>query len=229
MGGTPVLWGSFAHHDGNLIKDLMHFMAWRRTDNIEKSFSAMILTLKKLSLFTNRLFSVEVSFLFIVVSGDNTEKNMEAYEQVIKDTRGWLREVCKLASEVYQQQLARLEAPERVLQHIKLQNEPDTRNETYQRVFRIIIENIVLSTREALISKATHNIRQGKSDLSEILPKFGEIEGYLEELKSKNNEIGRAINQIKQMVSYLSVLRKSRLLIQNARHALVKQYYNPKI
>ena len=51
MGGTPVLWCSFAHHDGNLVKDLMHFMARRKTDNIEKSFSAMILTLQKITTY----------------------------------------------------------------------------------------------------------------------------------------------------------------------------------
>ena len=128
---------------------------------------------------------------------------MEAYEQMIKDTRRWLREVEKLVSEVTQQQLARLETPERVLRHIRLQNETGTHDETYQRVFIIFIDNIVLNTRAALISKETHDMSQGRSDLSEILPKFGEIKGYLEELESKNNEIDRVRKQIEEMVSYL--------------------------
>ena len=53
--------------------------------------------------------SLEVSFLLLVVSGNNTEKNMEAYDQMIKDTKKWLGEVDKLVSEVAQQQLIRLE------------------------------------------------------------------------------------------------------------------------
>lgn len=125
---------------------------------------------------------------------------METYEQMIKDTRRWLREVEKIASEVTPQQLAKLETSERVLRHIRLQNETDTHNETYQRVFIIFTDNIIVSTRTALISKATHNMSQGKSDLPEILPKFGEIKGYLEELESKNKEIDRVMNQIEKML-----------------------------
>ena len=202
MGGTHVLWGSCAHHNGNLVKDLIHFMAWRRTDNIEKSFGA-ILTSKKLLLIATRLFSIEVSFLFVVVSGNNNEKNMEAYEQIIRDTRRLLRQANKPVSDVIQQQLARLETSERVLRHIRLQNETYTHIETYQRVCIIFIDNIVLSTRAALISKVTHNMSQGKSDLSKILPQFGEVKGYLEELESKNKEIDPVMNQIEEMVSYL--------------------------
>ena len=200
MGGTPVLWGSFAHHVGNLVKYLMHFMV--TADNMEKRFSAIILTLKKIPIITTRVFSTEVSFLFVVVSGNNTEKNMEAHEQMIKDMRRWLTEVDNLASEVTQRQLARLETSERVLQHIRLQNETDTYNETYQGISEIFLGNIVLSTRAALILKETDNISQEKSDPSEILPMVGEIKGYLKELESKNNEIDRVMNQIEKMVSY---------------------------
>ncbi|XP_015773414.1 PREDICTED: uncharacterized protein LOC107351633 isoform X1 [Acropora digitifera] len=124
---------------------------------------------------------------------------METYEQMIKDTRQWLREADKVVSEVTQQQLARLETSERVLQHIRLQNETDTHNETYERICINFLDNIVLSTRVALISKATHNMSEGKSDLSEILPKIGEIGGYLQELESKKNEIDRVRKQIEEM------------------------------
>ena len=203
MGGSPVLWGSFAHHVGNLVKHPMHFMGWRRTDNMEKRFSAIILTSKKLPLITTRVFSTEVSSLFVVVSGNNTDKNMEAREQMIKDVRRWLTKVDNLASEVSQRQLARLETSERVLRHIRLQNETDTHNDTYHGICEIFLDNIVLSTRAALISKETHNMSQQKSAPSEILPIVGEIKGYLKELESKNNEIDRVMNQIEEMVSYL--------------------------
>ena len=128
---------------------------------------------------------------------------MEAYEQIIRDTRRLLRQANKPVSDVIQQQLARLETSERVLRHIRLQNETYTHIETYQRVCIIFIDNIVLSTRAALISKVTHNMSQGKSDLSKILPQFGEVKGYLEELESKNKEIDPVMNQIEEMVSYL--------------------------
>ena len=122
---------------------------------------------------------------------------------MIQATRRWLREVENLASEFTQQQLDRLETSERILGHIRQQNETGTPNETYQRVFIIFIDNVILSTRAALISKATNNMSKGKSDLSEILPKFGEIKGYLEEFESKNKELDRVMNQINEMVSYL--------------------------
>ena len=128
---------------------------------------------------------------------------MEAYEQIIKDTRQLLRQADKPVSDVIQQQLARLETLERVLRHIRRQKETYTHIETYQRVCIIFIDNIVLSTRAALISKVTHNMSQGRSDLSEVLPQFGEVKGNLEELKSKNNEIDPVMNQIEEMVSYL--------------------------
>ena len=67
----------------------------------------------------------------------------------------------------------------------------------------IFLENIVLTTHTALISKATDEMSQVKSDLSELLPKFAEIRGYLEGLESKNNEIDRVMKQITEMVSYL--------------------------
>ncbi|XP_068722077.1 uncharacterized protein [Montipora capricornis] len=124
---------------------------------------------------------------------------MEAYEQMIKDTRRWLREVEKRASGVTPQQLARLETAERVLRRIRPQK-TGTHNETYQRVCIMFIDDIILITRTALISKATHNMSQGKSDLPEILPKFGEIKGYLEQFESKNKEIDRVMNQIEEML-----------------------------
>ena len=127
---------------------------------------------------------------------------MEAHEQMIRDVRRWLTEADNLASEVTQRQLARLETSERVLQHIRLQNETDTYNETYQGISEIFLGNIVLSTRAALILKETDNISQEKSDPSEILPIVGEIKGYLKKLKSKNDEIDCVMNQIEKMVSY---------------------------
>ena len=170
---------------------------------MEKRFSAIILTSKKLPHITIRVFSTEVSFLFVVVSGNNIEKNMEAHEQIIRDMRRWLREVDNLASEGTQRQLARLETSERVLRRIRLQNETDTHNETYQGICNIFLDNIVLSTCTALISKETDNMSQQKSAPSEILPILGEIKGYLKELESKNNEIDRVMNQIEELVSYL--------------------------
>ena len=128
---------------------------------------------------------------------------MEAHEQMIRDMRRWLTEADNLASEFTQRQLARLETSERVLRRIRLQNETDTHNETYQGICEIFLDNIVLSTRAALISKETHNISQEKSAPSEILPIVGEIKGYLKELESKNNENDRVMKQIEEMVSYL--------------------------
>ena len=128
---------------------------------------------------------------------------MEAHEQMIKDMRRWLTEVYNLNSEVTQRQLARLETSERVLQHITLQNETDTNNETYQGISEIFLDNIVLRARAALILKETDNISQEKSAHSEILPVVGEIKDCLKDLKSKNNEIDRVMNQIEEMVSYL--------------------------
>ena len=170
---------------------------------MKKRFSAIILTSKKLPLITSRVFSTEVSFLFVVVSGNNTEKNMEAHEQMIRDMRRWLTEADNLASEVTKRQLARLDTSERVLRHIRLQNKTDTHNETYQEICDIFLDNIVLSTRAALISKETDNMSQEKSAPSEILPVVGEIKDYLKDLESKNNEIDRVMNQIEEMVSYL--------------------------
>ena len=135
---------------------------------------------------------------------------MEAHEQMIKDTRRWLGEVDKFASEVAQQQLARLETSERVLRHTRQQNETDTRNETYQEISKSLLHNIVRSTRAALILKETDNMSQEKSDPSEILVE--EIKGYLKELEIKNNEIDRVMNQIEEMVSYF-FKKKERLLI----------------
>ena len=170
---------------------------------MEKRFSAIIFTSKKLPLITTRVFSTEVSFLFVFVSGNNTEKNMEEQEKMIRDMRRWLTEADKLASEVTKRQLARLDTSERVLRHIRPQNKTDTHNETYQGICGIFLGNIVLSTRAALISKETDNMSQEKSDPSEILPIVGEIKDYLKDLDSKNNEIDRVMNQIEEMVSYL--------------------------
>ena len=107
---------------------------------MEKRFSAIIFTSKKLPLITTRVFSTEVSFLFVFVSGNNTEKNMEEQEKMIRDMRRWLTEADKLASEVTKLQLARLKTLERVLGHIRLQNETDSHNETYQRVCIIFMD-----------------------------------------------------------------------------------------
>ena len=127
---------------------------------------------------------------------------MEAHEKIIRDMRQWLKEAVKLDYEVTQRQLARLETSERVLRHISLQNGTDTHDEIYQGICEIFLDNIVLSTRAALISKETHNMSQEKSAPSEILPIVGEIKGYLKELERKNNEIDRLMNQIEKMVSY---------------------------
>ena len=144
-----------------------------------------------------------MSFLFVVVSGNNTEKNMEAYEQMIKDTRRWLGEVDKFTSEVTRQQLARLETSERVLRHIRLQIETDTHNETYQRVCITFQENIFLTTRTAMMSKEMDNMRQVESDFPEILqPKHEEIKGYLRKLEGKIGEIDLVINEIEEKASY---------------------------
>ena len=170
-----------------------------------------------------------MSFLFVVVSGNNTEKNMEAHEQMIKDMRRWLVEADKLASEVTRQQLARLETSERVLQHIRLQNETDTHDETYERVFIILLDYIFLSTSTAQMSKATDDMSKEKSDLPKILQaKHKQIKGYLRKLEGKIGEIELVINEIDGKVSYF-FLRKERLHIQNVGNALVKRYYNPKI
>ena len=154
---------------------------------------------------------------------------MEAFEQMIKDTRRWLREVDQLASEVTKQQLARLENLERVVRHIRLQNEKDTHNETYQRVCIIFLQNIIFVTSTALISKARDRMSEGKSDLPDLLqPKDEEIKCYLQNLREKIDEIELVINEIDGKVSYF-FLRKERLHIQNEGNALGKQYYNPKI
>ena len=128
---------------------------------------------------------------------------MEEHEQIVRDMRRWLTEADILASEVTQRQLARLETSERVLRHIRQQSETDTHNETYQGICEIFLDNIVLSTRAALISKETHNMSQEKSAPSEILAIVEEIKGYLKDLESKNNEIDRVMKQIEEIVSYL--------------------------
>ena len=159
-----------------------------------------------------------MSFLLLVVSGNNTEKNMEAYDQVIKNTRRWLEEVDKLACEVTQQQLARLETSERVLRHIILQNETDTRNETYESVCITFLDNIVLISGTALISKATDSISQEKSHFPETLkPKHEEIKGYLRKLEGKIGEIDLVINEIDEEVGFF--FGKDRLHIQNVQNA----------
>ena len=138
-----------------------------------------------------------MSFLFVVVSGNNTEKNMEAYEQMIKDTRRWLSKVEKLDPKVTTNQLARLEISERVLGHIRLQSETGTHNEIYQRVCVIFIQNIVIITHAALIS----NVR---ADIPKTLqPMVKEIKGHLEKLEGKNNEIDLVMKEIEKKVSYL--------------------------
>lgn len=125
---------------------------------------------------------------------------MEALEQMIRDIRRWLKKVGNRDSEVSQRQLARLDTSERVLRHIRPQNKTDTHNETYQGICGIFLGNIVRSTRVALISKETDNKSQEKSDTSEKLPIVGEIKDYLKDLESKNNEIDRVMNQIKEML-----------------------------
>ena len=151
-----------------------------------------------------------MSFLLLVVSGDNTKKNMEAAcDQMIKNARRRLEEVDKLACEVTQQQLARLETSERVLRHMILQNETDTHNETYESACITFIGNIVLISGTALISKATDSISQGKSHLPEILkPKHEEVKGYLRKLEGKIGEIDLVINEIDEEVGYLFFLFK---------------------
>lgn len=154
---------------------------------------------------------------------------METYDLMIKDTRRWLGEVDKFASEVTQQQLARLETSERVLRHIILQNETDTHNNTYQRVCITFLDNVVLNTGKALISKVTDDMSQGKSHLPEILkPKNEEIKGYLRKLEGKNDELSLVINEIEEEVGYYFFFAKDRLHIQNVQNASVKHYYNPK-
>ena len=144
-----------------------------------------------------------MSFLFVVVSGNNTEKNMEAHEQMIKDMRRWLVEADKLASEVTRQQLARLETSERVLQHIRLQNETDTHDETYERVFIILLDYIFLSTSTAQMSKATDDMSKEKSDLPKTLQaKHKQIKGYLRKLEGKIGEIELVISEIDGKVSF---------------------------
>ena len=144
-----------------------------------------------------------MSFLFVDVSENNTEKNMEAFEEMIKDTIRWLGEVEKLASEVTKQQLARLENLERVLWYIGLQKEKDTHNETYQKVCIIFLENIILVTRAAVISKARDHMSQGKSDLPEILQvKDNEMKSYLENVEGKIDEINDVIKEIAEKASY---------------------------
>ena len=144
-----------------------------------------------------------MSFLFVVVSGNNTEKNMEACEQMIRDMKLWLREDDKLASEVTRQQLARLETSKRVLRHIRLRNETDTHNETYLRVCITFLDNIILSISTAVISKATDDMSQGKSDLPEILrSRYKEIKSYLRKLDGKIGKVDLVINEIEGKVSY---------------------------
>ncbi|XP_044173905.1 uncharacterized protein LOC114958401 [Acropora millepora] len=122
-----------------------------------------------------------------------------ACDQLIKDTRRWLEEVDKLACEVTQQQRARLETSERVLRHMILQNETDTHNETYESACITFLDNIVLISGTALISKATDSISQEKSHFPEILkPKHEEIKGYLRKLEGKIGEIDLVINEIDQ-------------------------------
>ena len=150
-----------------------------------------------------------MSFLFVVVSVNIAEEKMEAYEQLIKEMGRWLRDVEKLASEVTKLQLARFKTLERVLGHIRLQNETDSHNETYQRVCIIFMDCIVLIIRTALISEVTGTMSRRKSDLPEILqPKVEEIEGYLNTLQDKNKEIDLVINEIEETVSRVICFKK---------------------
>ena len=120
--------------------------------------------------------SIEASFLFVVVSGNNTEKNREAYEQRIKDARRWLGEIDGRASEVTKQQLAKLHTLEQLFQESKTKTD---------------------ST--GLISKATD-----RSDLPETLqPKNEEINGYLRKLKAKRDEVDEVLKETEEQVSYL--------------------------
>ena len=148
---------------------------------------------------------MKVSFLFVVVSGNNTEKNMEAIDRLIKDIRWWLGKVWKPDSEDTIRQLALLKTSERVLRHIrKRQNETGT--VTYERVCITFAGNVIFTASTALISKATDNVSQGKSDIPRITQpgrKAEEVKGYLQKLKEKMKEIDRVINEIERMVSYL--------------------------
>lgn len=129
-----------------------------------------------------------------------------------------MREVEKLDLQVTKHQLARLKSLERVLGHIRLQNETYTHNETYQRVCIIFIDNIILSTRAALIPEVTDNMSRGKSHLPEILQrKFEEIKGYLEKLQEKNNEIDLVINEIEEKLE-----RQNYELTEKGKDALKK-------
>ncbi|KAK2574386.1 hypothetical protein P5673_000545 [Acropora cervicornis] len=124
---------------------------------------------------------------------------MEAYELLIKDTRRWLSEVEKLDPKFIKNQLARLEISERVLGQIRLQSETGTHNETYQRVCCIFMDNILIITRAALISKATEDLSQGKSDIPKTMqPMVEEIKGYLEKLEGKNNGIDLVMKEIEE-------------------------------
>ena len=70
---------------------------------MEKRFSAIILASKKLPLITTRVFSTEVSLLFVVVSGNNTEKSMEGHDRMINAATHCLREADGLVPPVQQQ------------------------------------------------------------------------------------------------------------------------------
>jgi len=124
---------------------------------------------------------------------------MEAYELLIKDTRRWLSEVEKLDPKSIKNQLARLEISERVLGQIRLQSETGTHNETYQRVCSTFMDNILIITHAALISKATEDLSQGKSDILKTMqPMVEEIKGYLEKLGGKNNGIDLVMKEIEK-------------------------------
>lgn len=118
---------------------------------------------------------------------------MDLHEQVVNCITKWLADVGKLGFTVTKQLLARLETWERVLLNMRPQNW------TYRRACAIFIDSIVPRLWTDLISKGTHPMRQGKSDLPAILqPKLRQLKGYLENLEDKNKEIDSGIQEIEE-------------------------------
>ena len=136
--------------------------------------------------------------MFVVVSGNNTEKNMEAKEPVVKFVTQWLADVAELGFEVTEKLPASLKTWDRFLWNMRPQDV------IYQSACAIFKECIIPSIWTALVSKGIHYMSQEKSDFPAILqPKFGKFKRDLAKLEIKIKEISDVISEIEGKVRYL--------------------------
>lgn len=148
---------------------------------------------------STRLLSMELSFLFVVVLGNNTEKNMETLNPVVNNYAQWLAYAAKLGFNFYYEQLLPIfKTWDRVLSHMRPQDK------IYQMgcaIFKRCIEPMIWT---ALASTGVDCKSQGKSEFPAILqPMFTQFKGYLANLDAITNEIVSVINEIEGKVRYL--------------------------